>query len=150
MLNVPPGAIVPELHAPVFDTEVCATESLFIHMTLPPTATVTGLGEYAVVVNVDEPGTIETAVPVVVGEVVDGDDDDPHAVESVNAQMMSAIRRIMASSASIARKVAARSARRDRCGPAGPIAHELAGDELRAVRCAFEDGKRGRHALRRL
>jgi hypothetical protein len=63
MLKVPPGAIVLEDHAPLFATDVCATESLFIHVTVPPTATLTGLGAYAVVVNVDDPDTIETDVP---------------------------------------------------------------------------------------
>lgn len=44
LLNVPPGAIAPEFHAPLLDVEVCAVLSLFVHVTVPPTATVTGLG----------------------------------------------------------------------------------------------------------
>jgi hypothetical protein len=97
MLNVPPGAIAPEFQALLFATDVCVTESLFIHVTVPPTPTVIGLGEYALVVSVDDPDTIETAVPEVVGEVVDGD-DELHAAERVNTKMASAIRTIMTTS----------------------------------------------------
>ena len=87
MLNVPPGAIVPELNAPLFATDVCATESLFVHVTVPPTATVTGFGEYAVVVSVDDPDTIDTGVPVVVGAVVNG--EEPHAAASMDTRIKS-------------------------------------------------------------
>jgi hypothetical protein len=97
MLNVPPGAIVPEFQAPLLATELCATESLFIHVTVAPTATVTGLGEYALVVNVDEPDTMETGVLDVLGEVVDGD-DELQAVETVNARMASGMRIVMKTS----------------------------------------------------
>jgi hypothetical protein len=90
MLNDPPGAIVPELNAPLFATDVCVTESLFVHVTVPPTATVTGFGEYAVVVSVDDPDTIDTGVPVVVvGAVVDGEDDEPHAAASMDTRIKS-------------------------------------------------------------
>jgi hypothetical protein len=44
-LNWPPGAIAPEFQTPVFDVDVCVTESVFVHVTLPPTATLMGLGE---------------------------------------------------------------------------------------------------------
>ena len=39
----PPGLIAPEFHE--LPVEVCAVLSLLVHVTLPPTATVTGLGE---------------------------------------------------------------------------------------------------------
>ena len=59
MLNVAPGAIAPELHAPAFAVDVCVVESLLVHITVPPTATAIGLGAYAVVVIVDAPPTID-------------------------------------------------------------------------------------------
>lgn len=70
-----PGAIAPELNVP--PVAVCVTVSLFVHVTLPPAAMVTGLGEYAVVVIEDAPATIATGVPLfppldgVVGDVGD-------------------------------------------------------------------------------
>jgi hypothetical protein len=79
IVNCPPGAIV-EFHAPLLAVDVCAVLSLLVQVTLPPTATVTGFGEYAVLVRKDEPLTIETGVPVPgVGVVVgaDGVDEDP-------------------------------------------------------------------------
>jgi hypothetical protein len=83
--NVPPGAIEPELHVPPSAVDVCAVESLLVHITEPPTATVIGFGEYAVVVNVDEPATIaaDTLEPVVGVGDVDGE-DEPHARETLN------------------------------------------------------------------
>ena len=87
MLNVAPGAIVPEFHALLFATELCATESLLVHVTVPPTATVTGFGEYAVVVSVDDPDTIDTGVPVVAGAVGDGEDEEPHAAASIDTRI---------------------------------------------------------------
>jgi hypothetical protein len=54
---------------------------LFIHVTVPPTATLTGFGAYAVVVSLEDPLTIETVIDGAVGEGEAGgiDDDDPHA-----------------------------------------------------------------------
>jgi hypothetical protein len=89
MLKLPPGAIVPEFHAPLLATELCATESLFVHVTVPPTPTVTGFGAYAVVVSVDDPDTIDTDVPVTVGAVVDGEDEEPHPAASMDARIKS-------------------------------------------------------------
>lgn len=69
---------------------MCVIVSLFIHVTVPPTATLTGFGAYAVVVNLDDPLTIDTFVPGVgIGEGAAGgiDDDDPHA--SVKARLHS-------------------------------------------------------------
>jgi len=91
MLNDPPGAIVPEFHAPLLATELCATESLFVQVTVPPTATVTGFGAYAVVVSVDDPDTIDTGVQVVVvGAVVEGEDEEPHAAANIDRRIKSA------------------------------------------------------------
>ena len=86
LLNVAPGAIFPELNDPSSLVAVCVVTSLLVQVTVPPTATETGLGEYAVVVSVDEPFTIETGVPVVVG-VFDGDDgelDPQPIVKTIN------------------------------------------------------------------
>ena len=101
MLKVPPGAIVLEVQAPLLATDVCATESLLVHVTVPPVATVTGFGEYAVVVSVVDPETIETGVPDV-GVVVD-DDDEPQAVDSTDVRsrdvrMASEARKLMTTS----------------------------------------------------
>jgi len=73
-LNFPPGAMFPELNDPLSAVAVCAVESLFFQVTVPPTEIETGFGAYAVVVSVDELATIETGVPVVV--VFDGDDGE--------------------------------------------------------------------------
>jgi hypothetical protein len=58
----PPGAIPPEFQ--VLPTDVCVVLSWLVHVTLPPTATVTGLGAKAVVVRSDPPLTIDTGVPL--------------------------------------------------------------------------------------
>jgi hypothetical protein len=89
LLNVPPGAIGPEFHATPLSVTVWAVESLFVHITEPPTDTVTGFGEYAVVVSVLAPETITAATGEPgdgVGEgvgAVDGE-DDPHATQKLN------------------------------------------------------------------
>jgi hypothetical protein len=94
-VNLPPGAIEPESHeGPV---EVCVLLSLFVHVTLPPTATITGFGEYAVVVRVDAPLTIPTGVPfplgVGVGDGVDGVEyEDPQPKHMIRSAAASALR----------------------------------------------------------
>ena len=45
------------------DATVWGCESLFVHVTLEPTLTLTGFGLNAVLVKLEEPGTIETLVP---------------------------------------------------------------------------------------
>ena len=55
--------MLPEFQAPPSPVDVCVVLSLFVHVTVPPTATLIGLGENAVVVRKDEPLTIETGVP---------------------------------------------------------------------------------------
>jgi hypothetical protein len=59
--KVAPGAIVAEFQAPPFAVDVCATVSLFVHVTVPPTETLIGFGANAVVVKLLAPLGIETA-----------------------------------------------------------------------------------------
>jgi hypothetical protein len=61
-LNWPPGAIVPELHAPLFAVEVCATLSWLVQVTAVPTPTVKGLGPNAADPKLDAPEGIVTVV----------------------------------------------------------------------------------------
>lgn len=91
MLKLPPGAMFPEFHAPLSLVDVWAVLSLFVHVTVPPTAMATGFGEYAVVVSVDEPLTIDTGVPVTIGEV--GDELQP--IARIRKAAAEAIRRLM-------------------------------------------------------
>jgi hypothetical protein len=81
-LNFPPGAIVPESNDALLAVAVCAVESLFVHVTVPPTEMETGFGEYAVVVKVDEPLTMEIAVVAFDGE--DGELDPQPIVNPIN------------------------------------------------------------------
>jgi hypothetical protein len=81
---------------------VCVVESLFVHVTIPPTGTVTGLGAYALVVNVDAPTTITTGAPGVeeaggvvgVGETV-GEDVDPPQPNEMRSRATSEIENLM-------------------------------------------------------
>jgi len=75
LLKVRPGAIEPESNDASLAVAVWVVESLFVHVIVPPTEIVTGFGEYAVVVNVDELATIDTGVPVLFPEGVDGELD---------------------------------------------------------------------------
>jgi hypothetical protein len=61
-LKLRPGESAPELHAPPSAVDVWMVLSLLVHVTESPTATLKGLGVYAVVVNVDAPLTIATDV----------------------------------------------------------------------------------------
>jgi hypothetical protein len=99
LLNVAPGAMEPEFHAPLRPVDVWAVLSLFVHVTVPPTATVSGLGEYAFVVRVDAPLTIDTGVPDApgdgdgVGVGADGGEyDDPQAAEAPRSATAKTIR----------------------------------------------------------
>jgi len=103
LLKLAPGAMLPEFQAPPSPVDVWVVLSLFVQVTVPPTATLIGLGENAVVVSVDEPRTIETGVPPPagagdgdgdgdgVGEGVDGESVDPQpttkAVKSVTKKI---------------------------------------------------------------
>jgi hypothetical protein len=93
IVNLPPGLIDPEFHdGPV---DVWAVLSLFVQVTLPPTATVTGLGENAVVVSVDAPPTIDTGVPLppVLGVVGVDEYDDPQPAQMTSAAAASVKRK---------------------------------------------------------
>jgi len=63
-LNVAPGAIVPEFQDPSSPTEVCASVSLLVQLTVSPAAIVIGFGAYAVFVKLAARLTIETGVPL--------------------------------------------------------------------------------------
>ena len=83
-LNVAPGAMFPEVNDPSSPVAVCAVTSLLVHVTVPPTEIETGFGEYAVVVNVDEPFTMETGVPVVPFDGEDGELDPQPIANPIN------------------------------------------------------------------
>jgi hypothetical protein len=73
-LNRLPGAIVGDAHAPLLAADVCDVLSPFSQLTVVPTETVIGLGEYAVFDSVDAPPTIVTVVlPAGAGSVVEGE-----------------------------------------------------------------------------
>ena len=44
LLKVPPGAIGPESQVALLPVDVWVTESLLVHVTVPPTVTAIGLG----------------------------------------------------------------------------------------------------------
>ena len=69
-----PGATVPEFHPGASDVDVCETESVFVHVTVVPTATSSSAGMKARFPNVAAPTGIDTddAVPPGAGE---GDGD---------------------------------------------------------------------------
>lgn len=80
-LNRVPGAMLGDVHAPLLAAEVCVVLSLFSQLTVVPTETLIGFGEYAVLDSVDAPLTIVTVVlPAGAGSVVEGDMELPHAV----------------------------------------------------------------------
>ena len=63
-MNVAPGATVPEFQDPSSPTEVCASVSLLIQLTLSPAEMVIGFGAYAVFVKLAARLTMDTGVPV--------------------------------------------------------------------------------------
>ena len=65
--NCPPGATTPESQLPWSDVDVCATESLLVHVTVPPTAISTWSGAKARVPSVDAPAGMDTGVPPAAG-----------------------------------------------------------------------------------
>jgi hypothetical protein len=98
VLYFSPGGIEPELHTPVVDVAVCVRVSLLVHVTVPPTDTVIGFGEYALVVNVVAPMTIDACAPVaggVAGEAGDDEDEPPQATVNPNSSAPNAIRNLM-------------------------------------------------------
>jgi hypothetical protein len=84
LLKVRPGAIDPESNDASLAVAVWAVESLFVHVIVPPTEIVTGFGEYAVVVKVDELATIDTGVPLLFPEGVDGELDPQPMARPIN------------------------------------------------------------------
>jgi hypothetical protein len=70
---VPPGAIAPELNAPLSDTTECVAVSLFIHVTLDPTEILIELG-------LNPPLTIVALTDMGVGDI---GELLPHAVAAV-------------------------------------------------------------------
>ena len=62
-LAEPPGEIKGVRKLPLLAAASCVVESLFTHVTVAPTDTVSGFGENAVVVRVEAPATIDTVVP---------------------------------------------------------------------------------------
>jgi hypothetical protein len=83
-LNVRPGAIVPELNDPLSPVAVCSVESLFVHVTVPPTEIESGFGEYAFVVKLDEPLTMATCVGGVPSDGAAGELDPQAMVNPIN------------------------------------------------------------------
>jgi hypothetical protein len=59
-LNRPPGATLPEFHPWMSDVEVCATESVFVHVTVVPTVTFSSSGTKARLPRVEAPTGMET------------------------------------------------------------------------------------------
>jgi hypothetical protein len=53
--NCRPGAIVRESHPAAFDVDVCETVSVFTHVTVSPTATITSPGLNALLPNTSAP-----------------------------------------------------------------------------------------------
>jgi hypothetical protein len=107
MLKLPPGGMEPEFQlAPV---DVWSVVSPFVHVTLPPTATVMGFGANAVAVSVDAPLTIDTGVPfgfpdgVGDGDGAAGDEyDDPHPNEAAKSVAAKTIRNFIMRTSPIA------------------------------------------------
>jgi hypothetical protein len=87
LLKLPPGGIEPESQAPSFAVEVWDVVSLLVQVTVEPGATFTGFGAYAVVVKLDDPGTIDTGVPLPVppdGPMVGPEDDEPQPTDDAS------------------------------------------------------------------
>jgi len=61
--NFPPGATEPESQLPWSAVVVCATVSVLVHVTVPPTAISSWSGAKARFPSVDAPSGIETGVP---------------------------------------------------------------------------------------
>ena len=97
-----PCARVGDVHAPLLATELCATLSLLSQLTVVPTETLSGFGEYAVLDNVEEPLTMVTVVlPAGAGSgVSDGDVElFPQAVRQTAVKRIALNRFIMVRSA---------------------------------------------------
>jgi hypothetical protein len=86
LLKVAPAAIVPEFHEPSSPVDVCASASLFVHVSVSPAAIDIGFGAYAVFVKTDALLTMDTGVPVtpVPPEGVDGEYELQPMVKPIN------------------------------------------------------------------
>jgi hypothetical protein len=99
---------VAEFQAPPSAVDVCATVSLFVHVTVPPTETLIGFGANAVVVKLLAPLGIETAAPAAgdgvgdgvgdgagdgVADGLDGDEVDPQPTNSASRNVVPMIRK---------------------------------------------------------
>jgi hypothetical protein len=76
LLKVAPAAIVPEFHEPSSPVDVCASESLLIHVIVSPTPMAIGFGANAVFVKTDAFLTMDTGVPVAPVPPPDGVDGE--------------------------------------------------------------------------
>ena len=90
LLKLAPAAIVPEFHEPSSPADVCASESLLIHVIVSPTPMAIGFGAYAVFVNTDAFLTMDTGVPVtpVPPDGVDGEYELQPTVKPINPATM--------------------------------------------------------------
>jgi hypothetical protein len=93
--NCPPGATIPEFHPLPSDVEVCAIESVFIHVTVSPAETVSSSGVKALLprtsapagITTDDEGPADVGGGVGDGEVGDGAVDEesllPHPIANI-------------------------------------------------------------------
>jgi hypothetical protein len=65
--NRPPGATVPESHPAAFDVDVWLIESVFVHVTVVPTATSSSSGLKALFPRISAPAGIATEADAPVG-----------------------------------------------------------------------------------
>jgi len=101
--NCPPGATIPESHPFAFDVDVWATESVFIHVTVAPTATFKSSGVKArfpsveaptgIVTDDDGPPGVGTGDGVGEGEVGDDELPLPQAIANIKGADMTARRK---------------------------------------------------------
>ena len=93
--NCPPGATAPEFHPVASDVDVWAVESVFVQVTVAPTATLRSSGTNALFASVAAPAGIETDDEVPPGDgagdgagagIGDGavaGDEEPQAIVSI-------------------------------------------------------------------
>jgi hypothetical protein len=102
--KVAPGAIEPEFQAPPSAVDVCATVSLFVHVTVLPTGIAIGFGTKAVVVKLLAPLGTETVPPALVdgigdgvgdtvGDGLDGEEEDPQPTTRASMSVVASIRK---------------------------------------------------------
>jgi hypothetical protein len=136
VLYFSPGGIDPELQTPVVDVEVCVRVSLFVHVTVPPTATAIGFGAYAFAANVVAPDTIDAWTPTDAGGEAGaaGEDEDcPQAVVRPNSRTANATRHLMHDLLVIGSRHRKRTASRIREGSRTNPRKRSLNDELRDI-----------------